>query len=70
MLREALGRAVRDAARGAEPAPWLGGRALAEWAVLWDMLGRLAIETEALNLDRKQAVLTGLAALAVPRGGG
>jgi DNA polymerase-3 subunit delta' len=28
--------------------------------VLWDRLGRLADETERLNLDRKQAVLTGL----------
>jgi hypothetical protein len=30
------------------------------------MLGRLMAETEALNLDRKQAVLTSLAWLADP----
>ena len=70
LLREALGRAVREAARGGASQPWLRGRALAEWAVLWDMLGRLSAETEALNLDRKQAVLTGLGALAVPQGKG
>ena len=39
------------------------GRGLAEWAGLWDMLGRLADETDTLNLDRKQAVLTGLSRL-------
>ncbi len=68
LLREAMGRAVRDAARGTEAQPWLRSRTLAEWASLWDMLGRLSIETETLSLDRKQAVLTGLGALAASRG--
>jgi DNA polymerase-3 subunit delta' len=36
------------------------------WASLWDRLGTLADDTERLNLDRKQAVLTGLSWLARP----
>jgi len=61
LLRRALAAALRQAGRGGAAAPWLGSRALADWAALWDRLGRLAEETERLNLDRKQAVLTGLA---------
>ncbi|WP_159350020.1 DNA polymerase III subunit delta' [Roseomonas harenae] len=63
LLRDALATALRRAGRGEGAAPWLEGRGLAEWAGLWDMLGRLADETETLNLDRKQAVLTGLSRL-------
>jgi DNA polymerase-3 subunit delta' len=63
LLRDALATALRQAGRGEGAAPWLVGRGLAEWAGLWDMLGRLADETETLNLDRKQAVLTGLSRL-------
>ncbi|WP_338662724.1 DNA polymerase III subunit delta' [Pararoseomonas sp. SCSIO 73927] len=63
LLRDAIAGALRRAARGEGAAPWLAGRGLAEWAGLWDMLGRLADETETLNLDRRQAVLTGLSRL-------
>ncbi len=62
LLRRALAAQLRRAARDAAAAPcWLAGRSLADWAGLWDKLGRLADETDRLNLDRKQAVLTGLA---------
>ncbi|MDO9708635.1 DNA polymerase III subunit delta' [Paracraurococcus lichenis] len=60
LLRRALAAGLRQAGRGGKAAPWLAGRSLAEWSTLWDKLGRLADETERLNLDRKQAVLTGL----------
>ena len=65
LLRDAIATALRRAGRGEGTAPWLAGRGLAEWAGLWDMLGRLADETDTLNLDRKQAVLTGLSRLLV-----
>ena len=65
LLRRALAAGLRQAARGAGAAPWLGGRSLAEWSTLWEKLGRLADETERLNLDRKQAVLSGLGMLSV-----
>lgn len=62
LLRRALTGAVRSAARGAGDVPgWVAARPLADWAAIWDRLGRLAEETERLNLDRRQAVLTGLA---------
>ena len=60
LLRRALAAGVREAGRGGAAPPWIAGRSLAEWSTLWDKLGRLADETERLNLDRKQAVLTGL----------
>ena len=65
LLRDAIAGALRRAGRGQGAEPWLAGRGLAEWAGLWDMLGRLAEETDTLNLDRKQAVLTGLSRLSV-----
>ncbi|MCS6931095.1 MAG: DNA polymerase III subunit delta' [Acetobacteraceae bacterium] len=64
LLRRRIARAVAAAARGQGAEPWLAARPLAEWAGLWDTLGRIAAETEALNLDRKQAVLTSLDLLA------
>jgi DNA polymerase-3 subunit delta' len=64
LLRSALARDIREAGRGHDPAPYLAARPLADWAALWDTLGRLADETETLNLDRKQAVLSGLSRLA------
>ncbi|WP_174241981.1 DNA polymerase III subunit delta' [Teichococcus oryzae] len=64
LLRDRLGTAIRQAARGIPAPSFLSARPLAEWATLWDTLGHLAIETEALNLDRKQAVLSGLSQLA------
>lgn len=66
LLRGAIAAGLRDAARsGAGPA-WVGRHPLAVWASLWDRLGTLADDTERLNLDRKQAVLTGLSWLARP----
>ena len=65
LLRDAIAGALRRAGRGQGVAPWMEGRGLADWAGLWDMLGRLADETDTLNLDRKQAVLTGLSRLSV-----
>ena len=59
LLRRALAAATRQAARNGGEG-FVTARSLAEWSVLWDRLGRLADETERLNLDRKQAVLTGL----------
>jgi DNA polymerase-3 subunit delta' len=60
LLRRAINEGVREAARGGAVPGWLGPRSLAEWSTLWDRLGALAAETEALSLDRKQAVLTAL----------
>jgi DNA polymerase-3 subunit delta' len=64
LLRGSIAAALREAARGGQAPAWIGRRPLAEWAALWDRLGTLANETERLNLDRKQAVLTGLSWLA------
>lgn len=62
LLRRALAAAVRQAARGGAGVPgWVAARPLADWAGAWERLGRLAEETERLNLDRRQAVATGLA---------
>ncbi|MFN6998809.1 MAG: DNA replication protein DnaC, partial [Elioraea tepidiphila] len=55
--------ALREAARGRPAPPWLARHPLAVWASLWDRLGTLADDTERLNLDRKQAVLSALSAL-------
>ncbi|GGG21931.1 DNA polymerase III subunit delta' [Caldovatus sediminis] len=67
LLRQAIAAAIRLAARDAAAAPaWVARRPLAEWSALWDRLGRLAAETDALNLDRRQAVLTGLGWLSAP----
>lgn len=65
LLRRGLSAALRQAARAgaATAAPWVSARPLAEWSALWDGLGRLADDTERLNLDRKQALLSGLAML-------
>ncbi len=66
LLRAAIAAALRDAARGHAAPAWMGRHPLAVWAGLWDRLGTLADDTERLNLDRKQAVLTGLSWLARP----
>ncbi|MFT8242683.1 DNA polymerase III subunit delta' [Roseomonas sp. BN140053] len=66
LLRAAIAAAVRKAGRGEAAPAWIGTRPLADWAVLWDTLGRLVDETETLYLDRKQAVLVGLGALVGP----
>jgi DNA polymerase-3 subunit delta' len=67
LLRRAVAAAVRDAARQREAPAWLALHPLAAWSGLWDSLGRLAAETDGLNLDRKQAVLTALGWLAPRR---
>lgn len=66
LLRGAIAGALREAARGRPAPPWLARHPLAVWAALWDRLGALADDTERLNLDRRQAVLTGLSWLARP----
>jgi hypothetical protein len=67
LLRTAIAAAVRDAARGhADPdqAALLGARPLADWVDVWQGLCRLQDETEAFYLDRRQAIVSGLALLA------
>ncbi|MBP0462875.1 DNA polymerase III subunit delta' [Roseomonas sp. PWR1] len=66
LLRGAIASALGEAARGRAAPAWLARHPLAVWASLWDRLGTLADDTERLNLDRKQAVLTGLTWLARP----
>ncbi|MBL6457803.1 DNA polymerase III subunit delta' [Belnapia sp. T6] len=65
LLRRAMAAGLRGAAREGRALRWAEGRSLAEWSTLWEKLGRLADETERLNLDRKQAVLSSLGMLAV-----
>ncbi len=69
LLRRAIAAAVRQAARGGAAPAWLALRPLADWSAQWEAIGRLAAETDTLNLDRKQAVLTLLMRLAPPRAG-
>jgi DNA polymerase-3 subunit delta' len=62
-----LATAVRAAARGQADAGQrrlLAGRPLDAWAEVWQGLCRLQDETEALYLERRQAILTGLVMLA------
>ena len=65
LLRRGLSAGLRQAARAGAAAapPWTAARPLAEWSALWERLGRLAEDTDRLNLDRKQALLSGLAML-------
>ncbi len=65
LLRRAMAAGLRAAAREGVALPWAEGRSLAEWSTLWEKLGRLADETERLNLDRKQAVLSSLGMLSL-----
>jgi DNA polymerase-3 subunit delta' len=60
LLRGRIAAALRQAARGEAAPGWIAAHPLAAWPALWDRLGRLVDETERLNMDRKQAVLTGL----------
>jgi len=60
LLRGRIAAALRQAARGEAAPGWISAHPLAAWPALWDRLGRLVDETERLNMDRKQAVLTGL----------
>lgn len=66
LLRGAIAAAVRAAARGrADPdqTRLLGTRPLAAWIDLWQGLTQIQDETEGAHLDRRQAVLSGLALL-------
>ena len=60
LLRGRIAAGLRQAARGEAAPGWITAHPLAAWPALWDRLGRLVDETERLNMDRKQAVLTGL----------
>ena len=59
LLRDRLGAAVRQAARGKQ-APLMGRRPLGEWGEVWHALGRLQDETERANLDKRHAIVAGL----------
>jgi DNA polymerase III subunit delta' len=66
LLRRGLARAVREAVRGsADPVQSrvAGLRPLDAWGDLWDALTRLQDETERLNLDKRQAIISGIAML-------
>ena len=59
LLQAGLGKSVRAAAgQGAQR--WAGPRPLAEWGEVWHALGRLQMETERFNLDKRTAVIAGL----------
>lgn len=64
LLRTAIASLVRQAARGSEQ----GGRLLQlrpleAWGSLWQALTRLQDETERFNLDKRQAIVSGIARL-------
>jgi len=66
LLREGVANAVRAvAAGGGSPAQlrFAGARPLARWVEVWHALARLQSETERFNLDKRHAVLSGLALL-------
>lgn len=69
LLQEGLGASLATAARGRPDA--LAQRLLARaeldaWAGVWHRLGALRDETEALNLDKRAAVVMGVSLLAAP----
>ena len=67
LLRSALAAAVRDVVRGqadAEQSRLVASRPLERWVEIFQELGRLQSETERFALDRRQAVVAGLGALA------
>jgi DNA polymerase-3 subunit delta' len=60
-LRQWLGRRVRresEPDEAADPSAAVAGVPLARWAEVWEKVNRSAAEAEALNLDRKQVVLS------------
>jgi DNA polymerase-3 subunit delta' len=67
LLRTSVAAAVRDTARG-QPDPdqtrLIGARPLDAWVDVWHALTKLQDETEALYLDRRQAIVTSLGLLA------
>ena len=69
-----LARLIRSGAQGSGPREVLAGegalmerllapRGLARWLPLWDKITRLAAQADAVNLDRKQVVITAFLAL-------
>ena len=63
LLRAALG-AVREGCGRARPAQARLGRAgPCAWGDVWQALGRLQDETERFNLDKRQALVSGIALL-------
>ena len=62
LLCDALAATLRRSARGA-PERLTTLRPLAEWAELWQSLTHILEETERLNLDRRQALLSSIALL-------
>ena len=61
VLGQGVAQAVRHAAARGGMLP--GGRTLAEWAEMWQAIGRIRLETERFNLDKRQAVAASLALL-------
>ena len=65
LLCDALSDTVRRAARGV-PERLADLRPLAEWVEIWQSLTHIQTETERLNLDRRQALLSSIALLNGP----
>jgi DNA polymerase III subunit delta' len=66
LLRGSLAAAVRDAVRGradAAQSRLVALRPLAAWGDVWHALTELQDETERVNLDKRQAIISGLALL-------
>lgn len=66
LLRASLSTAVREAVRGradAEQARLVAARPLDAWGDVWHALIRLQDDTERLNLDKRQAIVSGIALL-------
>ncbi len=69
LLRQGLARAVRESVRGEADAAQLRlvtHRPLDAWGDVWHALTRLQDETERLNLDKRQAIVSGIALLNGP----
>jgi DNA polymerase-3 subunit delta' len=67
LLRQAIGSAVRQGARGApdsHQAGLLQLRSIEAWGGVWQALTQIQDETERFALDRRQAVLAGLSLMA------
>ncbi|MBV8911957.1 MAG: DNA polymerase III subunit delta' [Acetobacteraceae bacterium] len=65
LLRDRLGSAVREAARGGCD-PLMRVRPLEDWGEVWHALGRLQDETERANLEKRHAIVAGLDLLNAP----
>jgi DNA polymerase-3 subunit delta' len=67
LLRQAIGKLVRQGARGApdsHQARLLALRSIEGWGRVWQALTQIQDETERFALDRRQAVLAGLSLMA------